>query len=419
MFQRNPNFLLRDFHNMQEEKPEKTGVTQEPPNSVCVDITRGSNQTLPKCFHSCFFGIFTGYVGKFYSETTAIASLCYECQEVPSPVSKREVKLNELIFKAVKHSHDCFLGKLHREAISGSIVFEDVVVPDPFEYVDLAGRRQLRGTVKDILNDGRIFKTKPLVLRSWIYQNMFDLQTTTRLGEPGNISEDVGPLRSLNTIRERSLAVSLVEFVGGIPPIFSPSIAVLLAIFAALFSLDKIVFLILVLLWTFSVVISQRTNTYASHGSERLYTIIPRIAICVWILSLGLQPYKEYYKPVYSTNTPWIFRMISGIILALDVVVGDFRQCLIQAFKSKRYRIRKIFPHNPRVIVCEDPERNENDQPLLPEWLNPDKSAGLCLVVDINGILHRLVPLTSEADLPNPITTNKAINMASIELQHD
>jgi hypothetical protein len=40
-------------------------------------------------------------------------------------------------------------------------------------------------------------------------------------------------------------------------------------------------------------------------------------------------------------------------------------------------------------------------------------------VVDINGILHRLVPLTSEADLPNPITTNKAINMASIELQHD
>jgi hypothetical protein len=403
---------------MQKENSE--GI-EDPPktrNPVSVDITLGLNKNLPTSFHACFFGIFTGYEGKFYSETTAIGSLYSQPQAPKVSIPKREVKLNELLFKAVGHTHDCFLGKLHRDAISGSIVFEDVAAPERFEYVDLAGRAQIKGTAQDILSDGKIFKSEPLVLRSWIYQNMFDLQTTSRLGDPGNSSEDSGPLRSLNTIREKSLSVALVEFVGGIPPVFSSSIAVLMAIFVALFSLDKIVFLILILLWITSVVVSQKTNSFSSLGQERMYTCIPRIAISAWILSLGMEPYKEYYNPVYPSNIPWIFRMISGVILGLDVVVGDMRQFLIQGFKSRKFRIRKIFPQNPRVIICEDPESIEDDQPLLPEWVNPEKAVRVCLLVDINGILHRLSPLKTMSDLPNPITTNKSVNMASIEFHH-
>lgn len=374
-----------------------------------------TKEELPEWFYDCFFGVFTGYAGCYYSDMTARASLA--TQPIPEQLEppKREVRINELLFKAVRHSHDCFLGKLHRDAITGSIIMEDVRSPEPFEYIDLAGRTQVKGTVQEILRDDRIFKAEPLVLRSWLYQNIFDIHTSSRVRESHMDFEEEGPLRSLNTIRERSLTLPVEQFESRLPLYYSPSIAVLLSVAVASFSLDKSVFVILLLLWILTVIVSQRTNTYSAFRRERIITLVFRSAVAAWIVSLGLKPYIEYFRPVNSTMTPCVLRMVAGTILAADIIFGDIRQILIHPFLSERYRIRKIFPSNPRVFLC---EKNDTNKPgaTLPEWINPDKSDRIRLVVDIHGILHLLHPLSEERDLPNPILTSKAIPMASIQL---
>lgn len=412
MFQRNlKKFCCADCGNMQTSDESKI----EEPALIALDVSTHVPATIPRDFHDCFFGIFTGYAGRYYSDTVAIASLSFEPPpEQPLP-SKRVARLNELLFKAVPHSHDCFLGKLHRDSITGSIVFEDVSEPDPFEYIDLAGRTQIKGTVQDIVGDDRLFKVKPLIMRSWVYQNMFDIQTSSRAIDSELNSGASGSLRSLNTIRERSLTVPLIDSETRIPACYSSSLAVMLSLAVASFSLDKTVFVVLLLLLVLTIMVSQETNTYASFKRERPITFLFRAATSAWILSLGLQPYIEYYRPVYSSNIPWILRMVSGIILAADIFAGDVRQIASHAFRSNQFRIRKTFPNNPRIFLCEENNPTEPN-PILPEWINPDQSARVCLIVDINGILHRLYPVTGESDLPNPITTSLAINMASITL---
>ena len=384
-------------------------------DAVTLDISNPSKNALPNWFYDCFFGVFTGYVGTYYSESVAIASLTSRPIPQGPQSSKREVRLNELIFKTLKHSHDCFLGKLHRDAITGSIVLEDINTPEPFEYVDLAGRTQIKGTIQEILRDDRIFKAEPLVMRSWLYQNMFDVHTSFRVVDSSIDSDQEGPLRSLNMIRERSITLPVEQIESRFALYYSPSLAVLLSLGVALFSLDKSVFLILSMLWALTVFVSHRTNTYSSFRKERIVTLLFRAAVSAWILSLGLIPYKEYFRPVYNSPIPSVLRMASGAIIAADIILGDFRQTIVHAFRSRRYRIRKTFPNNPHIFVCDDPSPGRTNT-ILPEWINPDRSHRTCLVVDIHGILHLLKPLSGEQDLPNPITTSKAINMASIHL---
>ncbi len=108
--------------------------------------------------------------------------------------------------------------------------------------------------------------------------------------------------------------------------------------------------------------------------------------------------------------------MITGIILALDLVIGDIRQIILYTTRSRKYSVRKIFPDTPRVFVCENPQFTKVTH-TLPAWIDPDQQSGLCLIADIHGILHRLDPIMGPEDLPNPITTSNAIRMASISLK--
>jgi hypothetical protein len=104
------------------------------------------------------------------------------------------------------------------------------------------------------------------------------------------------------------------------------------------------------------------------------------------------------------------------VLIILDVIFGDLMWWIRASSRKSKFVIRKIFPGNPRIILCDAIGHHTGEGRLLPNWVvdeTTEVSLSMRLIADIEGILYQLEPLKDVSDFPK---NRGLINFASLSL---
>jgi hypothetical protein len=365
-------------------------------------LTTNSKEFLDPNALSVGFGVFTGYLGCYYSPN--VVFLHEPFVEEGADDTLRIPNSYILQFKRVNIPKDFFLDKIHRNFLSGVIVAEGVRLNHDFDFVDLQDRPSLEGTPQSILEDEFLFRAIPLPLRTWFYHSTFEdensIDAMVRLWNEGQ-----KPIRTISDVREDILNASIVEGSTWKKGRYSPGIACIIACMTCCFSIDKNAFAVLSCLLVVCVSIAKRTNNARLVNRERLYSLLFRVGTIIWIWTMGTSPPIDRVKPITTSSIPGTFRLCCGAILFIDVILGDIWYLFRRRTSGSRYKVRLSL--EGRVFVCEAlgslwHQTTTLSSAVIGTELFEEQSAGrpFVLIADIDGILVYLKPLTL-SDLPS------------------
>lgn len=359
-------------------------------------------------------GIFTGYIGCFYSPAS-LSLLQRPQRPVTPPQSRRVTRASMLQLKRIDIPPEYFLDRVHRDFISGRIVLEAVDPYYDFDFVDLRGREKVDGTPEHLTADEFLFRAIPLALRTWQFQSQFEsensVESLVQLWHAGQKS-----IKSIDDIRIDTLQKHLLD--NWLWLSYSPALASICAAIVGAFTSDTLCCVILIASLIFCVQAAKACNLASRLHYERWITLAPRLGVIVWILAQGLTPPTIRGKPAYSSSIPSILRIVAASILAIDVIIGD----ILSRVRTRLHGTRYIFRANlsRKFMICErvsNPPVAALSEAILGQDMFAEQADGhrFALIGELEGILCELRPLTVK-DLPRPVETTRALKMYSVAL---
>ena len=368
---------------------------------------------LAKINRGCF-GMFTGYEGCFHSRSSI--PLVFQPQRpVSPPATRRVTRASMLQLKKIEVPPNYFLDRVQRNFISGRIVLEAI---DPFydyDFIDLQGREKVDDTPEALSADPCLFKVYPLALRSWHFQSQFEVENSVdslvQLWHDGQKS-----IKSLDEIRADALEKKLSD--DWIWLTYSSALPCFCSSIIACFTVHSFCLVVLCALLVFSVQVAKRCNTACTVQRERWITLLPRLGAIAWIFSLGMSPPYIRGKVSTTSSIPPIIRTLAGVVLLLDVIVGDVFARARAYLRGTRFVFRSSL--HKKVLICERISNKPGialSEAILGRELFEDQAAGkqFALIADLDGILCELHPLTVK-DLPLPAATTGALKMYSLSV---
>lgn len=354
---------------------------------------------------SCW-GLFSGPLTRYHCPAVALAPRIPSL-ELPKKY-ERMTRVNCLLQRRVPLPGDYFLDKVYRNFITGSIELEGVQDGADFDYIDLLDRRDaLDATPSAFLDDEFIFKASPLYCRTWYYQSTFERENSidvlVRRWNDGQKS-----IRSMTAVRAEVIEKHLVESSPWRCGSYSPALGCLAASVVSCFSIDVDILVVHLLLLFACIRISLRANSATWFRLDRSFSLVFRVLSIAWILSMGTSPPMQGSRPLSSSPVPGSMRLMSGIVLLLDVIFGDLMQIYKHCWSSDAYKIIKQL--SDRVFLCEPKGRGHACSSLPASVIGADlfeaqsRGNSYVIVVDAEGFIVRLDPLKI-TDLPNPAST--------------
>ena len=351
---------------------------------------------------SCW-GLFSGPLTRYHCPTVALAPKIPNL-ELPKK-DDRMIRVDRLRQRRVPLPGDYFLDKVYRNFITGIIELEGVQDGADFDYIDLLDRRdELETTPSAFLDDEFIFKASPLYNRTWYYQSTFERENSidvlVRRWNDGQKS-----IRSMKAVRAEVIETRLVERSPWRCGSYSPALGCLVASVVSCFSIDVDVLVVHLLLLFACIRISLRANSAAWFRLDRSFSLVFRVLWVAWILSMGTSPPMEGRRPLTSSSVPGSMRLMSGIVLLLDVIFGDLMQIYKHYWSSGAYEIIKEL--SDRAFLCKRKGQSSACSLLPASVIGADlfeaqsRGNSYVIVVDAEGFLVRLDPLKI-TDLPNP-----------------
>ena len=365
-----------------------------------MDVAGNVPSSAPSKSVSVGFGIYTGYLGCFYSPETSLGPSRAHVPNSDGPALDPPADGN-IQFKRVHVPSDYYLDKVHRDFATGRIVIEGGDKRFDYDLIDLKGRNSIEGTPEAILQDEYLFVANPLPMRTWHYQSTFEMENSidalVKLWNEGQKS-----IRSIDEVRNDVIACKIVEGSPWQTGQFSPLIAALISLVLCCFSIDRSAFFVLCALFGSCVAVALRTNGAPFVKYERVYSLVFRIAVGAWIVSLKTTPPLDKVRPVSASPVPGLIRLGCAVIIFIDVVAGDVVRLVTSYWSLRTFSVKLALPG--RVLVCEVPGGHEVGQ-YSESVIGPDlfeqQSGGrrFTLIADADGILIELTPITW-TDLP-------------------
>lgn len=367
---------------------------------------------------TCFFGIYSGYAGCLYSKS----SLVLRHRPYPSlpPIpEKRVTRPNLLLLRKIQIPSEHFLDKVHRNFLTGAIVFEGVDPRADCEFVDLHARNSIEGTPEQLCEDESLMVPISLVWRTWVYHSIFEhehsVDSLVKLWNAGQKS-----IRAMDEIRINTIELRMTDLSPRYLGQYSPALACIVSFVLSCFTVDKVAFALCALLVIITTRLAIFTNLPHRRRYNRPMSFILRLGMIAWLASLGTSSAVEDGLPVTASPLPGIIRLVSGVVLALDLIFGDIVEPLVTRVRARSFRVVEALPN--RVFICEmhglaNAHTYSETILGLERYRQQSEGVKFAVIADIQGLLVELRP-TSIKDFPEPIKTIDAIPMYSIGCLH-
>ena len=396
-------------------KGEEKGTSKSTISEANADVGKVARAFDSSHDYTCFFGIYTGYIGCLYSRSSLV--LRHRPYPPPTPApEKRVTRVNLLSLRRTKIQPEHFLEKVHRNFLTGSIVLEGVDPRSDFSFVDLQNRETLEGTPEQLAEDETLLLPIPLVWRTWLFHCTFEYENSVdSLVKVWNAGQK--SIRSLDEIRISCIESSISDLPPRYLGKYSPSVAALLSFLISSFTLDKAVFAVNALLVILTVRIAVTTNQPNRFRFQRVLTLLFRLGLVVWVASLGVTAPLESGLALTSSHLPGYIRMLSAVILILDIIFGDMIEPIMSKFRDRSFRVVESLPN--RVFICEMHgmgRANVYSETILglERYRQQSESTKFAVIADIQGLLFELRPTTIR-DFPEPVRTTGYVPMYSID----
>lgn len=302
-----------------------------------------------------------------------------------APGQPQQPKLDEdglpltLKFTRKKMSTGALMGKCKRSPMTGEIIIEKSPSFPNFQVVDLAGRRKLPRSRRDLENDLFLFKAAPLMYRTWLYQALFQSGSTVTRSSDADFVIKVA-------LGSFCLDVQMWD------TRWSPMMAYAYIMFLSAATCNPEVILAAAMIGVLAGIISVAWNSPFTYRYDRLLTLPLRIG---YLALIGvLFPSETMLETLGS--------VLTITCVALEILLGDVRlittyrfHCSYEVVSSIGCRCFVCIRHGAATLYQEFKKLpfGPIDEKLtgVPLWTHNHH-----LVCELDGFMVELKPMTKE-----------------------